>query len=385
LSHWKHAAAKLLGRADRLRGPAPGAEDLSAIRNFLVLQVESPLGSIVHTLPLYRAIRLAVPTAFVTVAASPMAAGVLQHQPEIDRLVNVGNPTKELCAAVLLVRRMGQEMPPGPRAVLTPAGNRRPRATLLALAAGRCVRVGHTLYPELYDCAIPFAGERAQIELNLDILRALGHSAPSSEPEMFFTAADAAAAEIMLSRPAGAPEQPRIALVTQNSGGQRNQWLPERFAEVARALIDRYTAMPVFTGVETDEPSIRALQAQLPSPGVSLAGRTTIPQLAAALAQCDLIISLDTGTFHVARAVGLPGVVLAPAWQDPREWLPVNNPRYRVLRGPTLASAPLGYCMEETSAAAVLAAADELLRRLPSSEESRRQRVERRCIPVAAK
>ena len=32
------------------------------------------------------------------------------------------------------------------------------------------------------------------------------------------------------------------------------------------------------------------------------AGKTTIAELAALLAQCDLIVSLDTGTFHVARA-----------------------------------------------------------------------------------
>ncbi|MHB1960032.1 MAG: glycosyltransferase family 9 protein [Acidobacteriaceae bacterium] len=72
----------------------------------------------------------------------------------------------------------------------------------------------------------------------------------------------------------------------------------------------------------------------MPDAGISLARKTAVATLAALLAQCDLIVSLDTGTFHVARAVGLPSVVIAPAWQSPLEWLPVASERYRVLRRP---------------------------------------------------
>jgi len=42
----------------------------------------------------------------------------------------------------------------------------------------------------------------------------------------------------------------------------------------------------------------------------NLAGRTTPSELAAVLAQCDLLIGIDSGPMHVAAAMGLPGVGL---------------------------------------------------------------------------
>ena len=108
-----------------------------------------------------------------------------------------------------------------------------------------------------------------------------------------------------------------------------------------------------------------------------MAGKTTVAELAAVLAQCDLIVSLDTGTFHVARAVGLPGVVIAPAWQSPLEWLPVDSEHYRVLRGPALTNTPADYWIEEVSTEQVTDAALGLLEKFPPASSSRAARMDR--------
>ena len=114
----------------------------------------------------------------------------------------------------------------------------------------------------------------------------------------------------------------------------------------------------------------------MPEKGISVAGKTTIAELAALLAQCDLIVSLDTGTFHVARAVGLPGVVIAPAWQSPLEWLPVQSERYRVLRGPSIRDIPPDYSIGEISVEQVCDAAQNLLEKYPVDLAQRASRVE---------
>src|SRR6185436_613219 len=41
-----------------------------------------------------------------------------------------------------------------------------------------------------------------------------------------------------------------------------------------------------------------------------LIGRTTIPEMLRALADCDLVISHDTGPMHLARLVGAPLIAL---------------------------------------------------------------------------
>jgi ADP-heptose:LPS heptosyltransferase len=211
-------------------------------------------------------------------------------------------------------------------------------------------------------------------------LRTLGYEPESHEPRIFFTQKDWDTASQKLDALPGPRCAPRIAFVTQNSGGQRNRWSDERFFQVMEHLFRQCGASPVFVGTKAEEPAIEALCKCLSQPGASFAGRTTVPELAAVLAQCDLVVSLDTGPFHVARAVGLPGVVIAPAWQDSREWLPVDDPRYRVLRGPAIPKGQPEYWIEEVSVEQVLTSAEALLEAFPASLEARVARRNRSIV-----
>jgi ADP-heptose:LPS heptosyltransferase len=44
--------------------------------------------------------------------------------------------------------------------------------------------------------------------------------------------------------------------------------------------------------------------------GICIAGKTTVSQLAAAIARCELFVTNDTGPMHVADAVGTPIVAV---------------------------------------------------------------------------
>ncbi|MHB1745064.1 MAG: glycosyltransferase family 9 protein [Acidobacteriaceae bacterium] len=380
-SRWKRAAFRVIARAvHHLHGDGPISQaELAGIRNFLVLQYESPLGSVIHATPLYEALKCAMPEAHITVAASRTAAGVLEHSPYVDRCMVTPNPFENFARCVMAVRRLLQTMPPGLRCVITTIGNQRTRLAFLSVLAGSAVRVGYTLAPELYDLPLAFDPEHGQIEGNLDIARSVAHCVPFYEPRVFFTQKDGEQASQWLASLAAHPDAPRIVFITQNSGGQRNQWVKERFQQVISNLSRHLGAAPIFVGTAKDAVPIDALRNDLPDAGISLAGKTTVATLAALLAQCDLIVSLDTGTFHVARAVGLSGVVIAPAWQSPLEWLPVDDPRYRVLRGPAIPKGQADYWIQEVSVEQVLTSVQALLEAFPASLEARETR-RTRCI-----
>jgi ADP-heptose:LPS heptosyltransferase len=382
-SRWKQAIFKATGSMESaLRRRAVSSQaDLRQTRNFLVLQYDSPLGSVVHASPLYEALKTAMPDAYVTVAASSMAASVLQHSPYIDRCVVTPDPFRNFMGALHALRELFGQIPPGPRCVVTTIGNQRTRVAALGLLAGDAARVGYTLPAELYDVPLSFHPERGQIEGNLDILRALGHPVPFYEPRIFFTQEDASYAQELLAPAQSTTQQPCIVYVTQNSRGQRNQWPMDRFQQTISELTKSCGAIPVFVGTVADHAAIEDLRRDLPDPGISLAGKTTVPQLAAVLAQCDLVASLDTGTFHVARAVGLPGLVIAPAWQSPLEWLPVNCSQYRVLRGPSISVIPANYCIQEVIVSQVCGAAMDLLVSYPAKPAARAERVQRSVRP----
>jgi ADP-heptose:LPS heptosyltransferase len=360
-------------------GHAERTDQTHRARNFLFLQFESALGSVVHATPLFEALRLAVPEACIAVAASPIAAAALSHNPFIDRCQTLPNPCNHFITAVRAIRPLVASMPAEDLVILTTIGNQRTRIALLSVLAGKALRAGYTLAPELYQVALDFNPERGQIEGNLDILRRFGWTGDSPETRVFFSAEEVENAGSMLLPGIG---ETRIAFITQNSGGQPNRWSDERFTQTIDALCAPGETAPIFLGTAADRAAIDKLRARVANSGLNLAGQTTIPQLAAVLAQCDLAVSLDTGGFHVSRAAGLPGVVLAPAWQNPIEWLPVGNPGYRILRGDSIPSPPRNYWIEEISAGQAIEAARDLLARFPPSLEARKSRVRRSLAPL---
>lgn len=375
----KYQGLRCLAGLERvLRQDRPRSTDgLRCIRNFLFLQYDIPLGSAVHATPLYQAIRQQVPDAHISVAASGMAASVLRHNPYVDGCVATPLPWQDFAGALRTVRRLYKDLPDGPVCIATTASNQRPRLAVLALLAGRATRVGYTLATPLYHIALDFCADRPQLDSNLDILRALGHEVVAPGLRVFFSREDVACADRFLSQSDTPADCPRIACITQCSGNQPKQWDTERFRRVIAGLHHLRHATAFFLGTAEEATAIETLRQPLAAPGTSLAGKTTVPQMAALLAQCDLVVSLDTGSFHVARAVGLPGVVLAPAWQDPMEWLPVGLAQYRVLCGPRIPMPTAEYRMQETSVEEVLDAALALLDAYPATAAARTTRVER--------
>ncbi len=359
--------------------------ELAGIRNFVVLQYESPLGSVVHATPLFEALKRSMPDCHIAVAASTVAANVLHSNPYIDRCVVTPSPFKDFWRSVRAVRALLESTPASPRCVITAIGKQRTRLSLLSLLAGSAARIGFTLAPELCDVPLVFDPQRGQIESNLDIVRSLGHPVPFYEPRVFFSRQDVEKTKPWLASLEIDPAVPRIVFVTQNSGGQRNQWSPTRFRQVISRLASASGAIPVFVGTENEAVPIDDLRKDLPEKGISLAGKTTTTELAFLLTQCDLVVSLDTGPFHVARAVGLPGVVIAPAWQDSREWLPMNDLRYRVLRGPAIAKGQPDYWIKEVSVEQVLTAAHALLEAFPVSSKAREARCNHSLVEGSAR
>jgi ADP-heptose:LPS heptosyltransferase len=132
----------------------------------------------------------------------------------------------------------------------------------------------------------------------------------------------------------------------------------------------------VYVGTVAEAPAIEAVRQAAGGVGTSIAGKTTVSELAAVLAASDFVVSLDTGTMHVGRAAGVPMVVLGPSWQNPIEWLPLGVENVRILRGPDRVGVPEGYRLDEISAESVIAALGELMAIYPPTAVAREQRLQ---------
>lgn len=349
--------------------------DPTDVRSVLVLEYILPLGCCVHLTPLYEAIKNARPEIAITVATRGLGAELLRHHRFIDDLIETPDPFVDLRGATRSLRAELARRALAPDCTLTGFADQRSRIALLGLMAGGGWRAGFTQMPALYHRVLKRDRDISHIENNLRLAALIGCASGHLEPRVFFSAADVSAM-VELVKQANPDGKPLVVMVTQNSGGQRTGWHDERFVQVIRHARDVLGCAVVYVGTSADGAAVEQLRQATGDIGTSLTGRTSATELAALLSMSDAAVSLDTGTMHIGRAVGVPMAVIGPSWQRPVEWLPVGLPQVRILRGPDRDGVPENYRLDEVEAKDVIEALESLLLTYPPRAESRAGRVE---------
>jgi ADP-heptose:LPS heptosyltransferase len=113
-----------------------------------------------------------------------------------------------------------------------------------------------------------------------------------------------------------------IAYLHPGAGKVKNRWPAERYAGVARAILERGVAVTLLEGPQ-DAGTVDAVCAAL-GRALPVARGESIPMLAARFARAALYVGNDTGPLHLAGAVGCPTVGVY-GWSDPEEWRPVGR------------------------------------------------------------
>jgi heptosyltransferase II len=164
--------------------------------------------------------------------------------------------------------------------------------------------------------------------------------------------------------------QPVIGVSPGAAYGHAKCWLPERFAESAAAVASQRGGTVVLFGTPNDAADCNAVEQYLKSysvPSVNLAGQTTLRQFIDLAAACSVFLTNDSGSMHVASALGVPTIAIFgptnPVTTGPAG--PQNTiVREKVDCSPCLKrECPIDHrCMTRITAARVVEAASSLIR-----------------------
>lgn len=132
------------------------------------------------------------------------------------------------------------------------------------------------------------------------------------------------------ARPAIAGRKPIIGLCPGAEYGPAKRWLPERFAETMRLVYEATGCEWKIVGVAKDRPIADTIVAAAGVPATDLVGKTSLEELMAELRTCDLLLTNDTGTMHIAAFLGIPTVAVFGS-TEPSLTGPLG-PDHRVIR-----------------------------------------------------
>lgn len=138
----------------------------------------------------------------------------------------------------------------------------------------------------------------------------------TNEPQLYLTADEQTRAQHAL----GAAYRPLIVLCS-DAGMPIKRWATANFVRVGKALQQQYGAtilVPVGADQEQATQIVEAMTiAGIAEASVRLWPRSSLRQIAAVLAQADLMIAADTGLARIAAALSVPTITLfGPSWYE---------------------------------------------------------------------
>lgn len=287
-------------------------------KRLLAIRLDS-LGDVLMTGPALRA--LASRGAQVTLLTSAAGADAARLLPAVEDVVVYDAPWMKATAPRsgptqdhAMITRLRRRAFDG--AVVFTVYSQSPLpAALLCHLAGIPLRAAHCRenpYQLLTDWVReqePLEVERHEVERQLALVAELGLE--TTDPDLRVTLPPAAAervdrllAEIEIDR-----ARPWLVLHPGATAPSR-RYPVDRYAAVARALIDEHGWQVVVAGSADDVVLADRLVARLGGSAVSLAGRLSLGELAALIGCAPLFIGNNSGPAHLAAAVGTPPVVL---------------------------------------------------------------------------
>lgn len=290
----------------------PPVVDMASIRRVLIIKM-SAMGDIIHALPVSAALGEAFPHLELTWAVEEPFTPLLAGNPYLANILTLPKVhSRHLRSAAFrrdyLHRLRGLR---SHRFDLALDLQGLTKSAIVAAASGAPLRLGYHYQREAARFLVRPVEPRPEsvhvVEQYLDVARHLG-AAPKAVRFPFFIPEEADAGVVAMLCAAGVDPQGPFVAVNPAAGAARKQWGSVNYATFMDA-IRAEMRLPVVMVTADREVAIE-VRAAARLPFVDLSGRTNLKQLAAVLQRCAIHVCGDTGSGHLAAALGRPVVAL---------------------------------------------------------------------------
>ena len=304
-------------------------------RRLLVVRLDL-IGDLVLSMTVVRALKRTYPGAEIDLLALPSSAAIVSDDPDLAQVIpydpNVWRRPKAFLQArnwrntFQVVRRLRSRRYDIAVSVF---GN---WAAMLAMASGakRRVGFGRESYPGFMTDSVPGghwgSGERLhEVDYCLKLARAAGAAVSDEDrvPHLYVSQKTQGELDALLDNLGIKRDRPLIACHVASNNGQSKRWPVLYWSRLLDRLISERGAQVVLTGAPGDLPIVERILERMEQKACNLAGKTSLPQLAALLQRADVMISGDSGPMHIADALDTPLIAIhGPT--DPAQFGPVG-------------------------------------------------------------
>ena len=282
------------GLTHLLTRPAPMDSPPTDVRRLLLIR-PGGIGDAVLLVPVLRALRRRWPEAKLHVLAERRNAAVFGMCPDVDAVFRYDKP-KELLTAL-----------GGRYDVVIDSEQWHTLSAVIGRLIRSSVKIGFATNArkKLFNGPVAYGQRAYEAESFLDLLRPLGFDS-SKDLQIPFLEIDPAvqgrAGELL-----GDLHNKSFVVLFPGASIPERRWGAENFKAVANALVEKGVPVVVVGGREDVAEGTKIVTG---AGGLNLAGRASLPETAAVIARCAVLVSGDSGVLHLAVGLGRPTVSL---------------------------------------------------------------------------
>jgi len=277
------------------------------------------MGDLLMTTPAIRALKQTF-NAQITVLTSSMAAGIAQHIPEIDDVITFDVPwvksnqeiaaNDEFTAVVQDIKNRRFDA-----AIVFTVYSQNPLPTvMLAYLAGIPLRLAYCrenpyqLLTHWQPDKEPYAFIKHQVRRDLDLVATVGAYADDEHLSLQVPDVWPQVLKKLLHKGIN-PDKPWLIMHPGVSEPKR-EYPATQWADVARMAVEQLGYQVLFTGSGSEREMADLIQSSAGNSTYNLAGNLNLEEFICLIAHAPLVVSVNTGTIHIAAATGTPTVVL---------------------------------------------------------------------------
>ncbi len=280
--------------------------------NRLLIRGVNWVGDTILTYPSVQQLRIFFPRSYIAILVPDHLVDLWRTFPYIDEVISFRkdekiNPFWEDLKLIQILRRKSFDL-----AIIFP---RSLHSALQVYLAGIPIRVGYQSEGRslFLTHGIPRTEEILRIHriyYYRKLIELFGDIETLPHPTLFLRVEDRRWADQTLKNFGILDGELLIGMNPGATYGIAKCWPPERFGELGKRLTEKLKVKILLFGKKEEQSIVGEICKYLGKDGIDLSGKTSLLQLAALLERCHLLVTNDTGTMHMAAAVGTPVVAI---------------------------------------------------------------------------
>ncbi|MBF0390319.1 MAG: lipopolysaccharide heptosyltransferase II [Desulfamplus sp.] len=269
----------------------------------ILIRAANWIGDAIMTTPVIRAIRKNYPDAHITLLAKPWVIPVFDNNPYIDEVMvyQSGGRHAKGFGTIRLSKDIRKK-----RFDIAILMQNAFEAALITFLGSVPVRIGYNTDGRtlLLNPSIKLDKRLKKghlIDYYIGILKGAGLYDAGRELDLFISDIEKVEAiKIIESYGINIKTDHVIGINPGATGGTAKRWFPERYAELAKRLSEKFKTKILIFGSSSDYELGETIKQDV---CINLAGKTTLRQAFALMEKCDLFITNDSGLMHAAAAL----------------------------------------------------------------------------------